>query len=119
MQRRLSREKWREISSPETRRASSQLFATMKPRSRTMRWHEILCCLISRRLLFSAQLYSIMRHGIMLQSIGLNADRSGGREREISFPMFSMKNATRQIISIPLAIVTSSHAKQLQKFYAT
>lgn len=55
----------------------------------------------------------------MLQSIGLNADRSGGREREISFPMFSMKNATRQIISIPLAIVTSSHAKQLQKFYAT
>lgn len=93
--------KWREISSPETRRVSSQLFATMKPRSRTMRWHEILCCLISRRLLFSAQLYSIMRHGIMLQSIGLNADRSGGREREISFPMFSMKNATRQIISIP------------------
>lgn len=42
-----------------------------------------------------------MRHGIMLQSIGLNADRSGESEREISFPMFSMKNATRQIISLP------------------
>lgn len=83
------------------KRLFATFFATMKPRSRTMRWHEILCCLISRRLLFSAQLYSIMRHGIMLQSISLNADRSGESEWEISFPMFSMKNATRQIISNP------------------
>lgn len=99
----------REISSLEARRGP-QFFVAAKLNLKQCNgmkyyvvWLVVLC--------FSAQLYSIIRYGILRQSIGYNANRR--RERDL-FPIFNMKNYTRQIINIPIVTSSISHVKQLQ-----